>query len=429
MNRRLMRALCISCFLLGCVIFTSESQAITNANWWRGLQLNYNTPGARAMGMGGAFISLADDATAAVSNPAGLTILTKPEFSIEFKTISQEINIKNYATEGDSKDFDNSVFSPAFLSYVVPKENYTFCIYRHEVLNFKNDHETKDVTLTNFAGWLRPEKTESKMNVTNYGVGFGVKVHKTLSVGGSIAFSQYNIDARDDRTSAGVYDFSNANIVNQIVENSSDTAYSGTIGILYKPFSTLQIGAVYFKAPEFNTDTKQYVSFLAAGPPFYLNKVVDTTFKLPDYYGVGISYKFFKDALTLSYDAKRVMYSNMTDKVSIAIGSTSNLKEGDYTIDDGWEHHVGIEYAIPLKTSVLALRAGYFYEPDHLVRYTGGRTASADQEAETLRYPAGDSDSHYTFGVGFSAGSLSLDFAGNMSNQVQEYTVSCVLRF
>ena len=33
----------------------------------------------------GAFIGLADDATAAYTNPAGLTVLTKPEVSVEHK--------------------------------------------------------------------------------------------------------------------------------------------------------------------------------------------------------------------------------------------------------------------------------------------------------------------------------------------------------
>ena len=48
-----------------------------------GLQFNFGNPGARSLGMGGAFLGLADDASAAEANPAGLTILRKPEFSIE----------------------------------------------------------------------------------------------------------------------------------------------------------------------------------------------------------------------------------------------------------------------------------------------------------------------------------------------------------
>src|SRR5688572_23077717 len=48
-----------------------------------GLQFNFGNPGARSLGMGGAFLGLADDASAAEANPAGLTILRKPEVSVE----------------------------------------------------------------------------------------------------------------------------------------------------------------------------------------------------------------------------------------------------------------------------------------------------------------------------------------------------------
>ncbi|HEV8630583.1 MAG TPA: hypothetical protein VGV61_09730, partial [Thermoanaerobaculia bacterium] len=40
-------------------------------------------PGARSLAFGGAFAALADDATAAYANPAGLVQLTRPEISLE----------------------------------------------------------------------------------------------------------------------------------------------------------------------------------------------------------------------------------------------------------------------------------------------------------------------------------------------------------
>lgn len=49
------------------------------------LQFNFSDPGARSLGFGGAFIGLADDATAAFANPAGLVQLGKPEVSIEVR--------------------------------------------------------------------------------------------------------------------------------------------------------------------------------------------------------------------------------------------------------------------------------------------------------------------------------------------------------
>ncbi len=43
------------------------------------LQFSFSDPGARSMGLGGAFVALADDATAAFANPAGLVQLLRPE--------------------------------------------------------------------------------------------------------------------------------------------------------------------------------------------------------------------------------------------------------------------------------------------------------------------------------------------------------------
>src|SRR5574340_865677 len=40
------------------------------------IQLNLVNPGGKSLAMGGAFVALADDATAALANPAGLTQLT-----------------------------------------------------------------------------------------------------------------------------------------------------------------------------------------------------------------------------------------------------------------------------------------------------------------------------------------------------------------
>jgi hypothetical protein len=58
--------------------------------------------GARAMGMGGAFVALANDATASYWNPAGLAQLREAEFSLVHKT-----SRSNRASEG-FRAFDGS---------------------------------------------------------------------------------------------------------------------------------------------------------------------------------------------------------------------------------------------------------------------------------------------------------------------------------
>jgi long-chain fatty acid transport protein len=67
-----------------CLVAGSAS-AITTIEGNAGLQFSFNNPGARSLGMGGAFLALADDATAAYTNPAGLSHLSKPEFSMEYR--------------------------------------------------------------------------------------------------------------------------------------------------------------------------------------------------------------------------------------------------------------------------------------------------------------------------------------------------------
>ena len=72
-------ALLIEFCLLFFVPFVASGQ--TNDEGLAFLQLNFFNPGARALAMGGAFIAMADDATAAVANPAGLTTLNPPRYN------------------------------------------------------------------------------------------------------------------------------------------------------------------------------------------------------------------------------------------------------------------------------------------------------------------------------------------------------------
>ena len=84
-----MRKICF--FLAICVAVTVPLAAQnTDIESLAGLQFNFGNPGARSLGMGGAFLALADDASAAEANPAGLTILRKPEVSIEARNYQEQ---------------------------------------------------------------------------------------------------------------------------------------------------------------------------------------------------------------------------------------------------------------------------------------------------------------------------------------------------
>jgi hypothetical protein len=77
--------------------------------------------GARALGMGGAFLARADDATAASWNPAGLSYLRLPELSVVFvgsalDTVHREIDL------AITRDENGTSIAPDFIALTIPSE-------------------------------------------------------------------------------------------------------------------------------------------------------------------------------------------------------------------------------------------------------------------------------------------------------------------
>ena len=77
--------------------------------------------GARAAGMADAFVAVADDATAASWNPAGLVQLESPEFSWvgSFNAITEDFKADSSHPEFPSSHEDSSL-DVNFLSFVYP---------------------------------------------------------------------------------------------------------------------------------------------------------------------------------------------------------------------------------------------------------------------------------------------------------------------
>src|SRR2546423_8266904 len=125
-----MRKFCL--FLAISAAFTLQLAAQnTDIESLSGLQFNFGNPGARSLGMGGAFLGLADDASAAEANPAGLTILRKPEISVEGRNYEEQ---QLFSTSGTFPEVNRSAFTHysqrvdlTFASVVVPvKDRFTF---------------------------------------------------------------------------------------------------------------------------------------------------------------------------------------------------------------------------------------------------------------------------------------------------------------
>lgn len=376
------------------------------------LNFRFNSPGARANGMGGAFIGLADDATAAYTNPAGLTILTEPEVSIEQK-IGEYENIFTLYGPSNSQDFTETSSGFTFLSLVYQTEKATLSLYRHELINIHSEDD-----FDGYSNYVRMER--DIMAVTN-GVGLGFKVNNSLSLGGSIGFAQMRYYC-----TTGIY--SDATFSPPpgflIRIDGEDISTQLNLSLLWNPISNLNIGLVYRQGPEFKT-TYDSFDYDSINGSFDLEYTTKYTLKVPDVYGVGASYRF-NFGLTIAADVNYIEYSDLLKDFRFPDGSTSfgGINTNDFDVDDTFEIHVGIEYVLDIGSTPVAVRGGYTHKPEHRIHYTGPDSGWKSWA------PEGDDDNIFAVGLGsvFSKW-LQIDGAASFGDFEKEYIVSLVYRF
>ena len=128
------------------------------------IQFDFINPGARSLALAGAFIGLADDATAATTNPAGLQRLGRPEVSIEGRgwkfitdfvkggRLSGTVTGTGIDTTAGPLFADTSerVTGISFLSFVYPHGRWSIAGYRQEASRLKGSATTEGAFFTDF---------------------------------------------------------------------------------------------------------------------------------------------------------------------------------------------------------------------------------------------------------------------------------------
>jgi long-subunit fatty acid transport protein len=433
-----------------------------------GLQFNFGNPGARSLGMGGAFLGLADDASAAEANPAGLTILRKPEISVEFRNYVEQQTFSTTGTYPNITRTDFNHYSQrapiTFASAVYPYKNATFGAYYHEAL--RNAGAGQVVPIRNqFSGAVEADvpifylakngnapvtrdqciainvaaKDDfaclgytilpflSALDVTERTFGFAAAYKVgAFSFGGTVRYQRFNETAFTFRVTPE-FDFSSISVqaTSDVTSNDakakdvSDITFTG--GVKWTPNDRFSAGAVYkqgarYKAPTFaaNSDTN-----------FAFVKVSDTTFHIPDIFGAGVSVRPIP-VLTVNVDAVRVKYSNLVDNFT-SINEEIREIDNAYKAPDATELHVGAEYFFATKIP-LALRLGWWHDPAHSIEYSGPLTSPA-RVAAAILYPHGESQNHRSIGAGLAWPRFQVDAAYDTSPHYKVASVSMVARF
>lgn len=436
-----------------------------------GLQFNFGNPGARSLGMGGAFLGLADDASAAEANPAGLTILRKPEITIEGRNYQEQ---QVFTTSGTYPDIQRTAFShysqrvdATFASIVYPTKHLTFGVYYHEPL--RNEGTGKVVPVRNdFTGQVKTNvpnfflPTDGKGNATGgpitsaqcqtlrmkdpfscleytvlpflssvriqektFGLALAYKIGN-FSIGATARSQRFNETAftfrvtdTGDFSSISVQATSDITKNNEVAKDKTDLTFAG--GFKWAPSDKFSVGGAYKQGAKFVAPT--FASNAATN--FEFVKAADTTFHIPDVYGLGMSFRPIP-VLTINADAVRVKYSNLVDNF-VSINSSVRAIDKAYKAADALELHLGGEYFFSTKIP-FALRAGYWRDPEHAITYQGP-LKNFDEVAAALLFPATKSLNHISVGAGFAWPRFQIDAAYDRSKLYKVGSISMVTRF
>jgi long-chain fatty acid transport protein len=450
--------------LFGAGIFLAAAAAAhgqTNAEVNAGIQFNFSSPGARSLGLGGAFIGLADDATAAFTNPAGLIQLSKPEVSAEGRAsrFTSEFTDRGRGLGTPStRGVDNvsgivpntshdEINNLSFASFVYPRGRWAAAVYRQEAANFATSFKTQGIFAPNaFLARLFPISTALSLRIVNVGVSGALRVTDALSIGVGLSEYHFNLSSLTNRyftdsslpdnTPGSFYgppDYSASNVEFFQTLDGSDNGVAVNAGLLWKISSKWSAGVVYRQGPRFKFGTATTVG-ARVGPPLAGTLVASDTahFHVPDVYGAGVVFKP-ADAWTITVDYDRIRYSQLA-RGTIDIFDTMSMQDPftkDLAVDDGNEFHLGVEYVLTQLKYPLALRLGGWRDPAHKVRFNGAATdATMDPLPLSVLFRPGRVEGHASGGLGLVFGErFQLDAAYDYSRVVSIASLSGVFRF
>ncbi len=440
---RSVRAVLVVCLM--CAFGSAEvgAQAITS------LEFSFSNPGARSLGFGGAFIALADDATAAFANPAGLIQIAEPELSLEGRSWSYSTPYTSggrAAGEPTGRGIDTvavplraestaDLTGLSYVSFVYPRTRWSLAFFQHQLANFEFGLETQGLfgpfagVSDNFRSQIQTSRID--FEILTRGLALGFRAGDKLSLGFGLSRLDPSIlilgwDYLPDENTVESH-FSEASFLpgrlQQIVSVEADKPnWSLTAGFLWRMAELWNLGGLYRQGADFD-----YRLSLEAGPAntdfpagFRFLDSFEVTYSFPDVYGLGVSYRSRNGRWTGALEWRRVEYSTFLESLL-----PQQRDEGD-TLDDADEIHLGGEYAFFAGTSVLAVRLGIWHDPDHQIR------SEADPSEEpflTAILPTGDDELHLTGGFGIAFERLQIDLGIDLSERIDTASLSAIYSF
>jgi long-subunit fatty acid transport protein len=351
--------------------------------------------GARAVGMGGAFIAVADDATAASWNPAGLTQLKKPEISFAYSYFKRRDDFssrKHPETSGVQETTNNDL---NYASFVYPfklfDRNMTASLNYQLLYEFNRDIETSIFTKGIRSSDL-PRLGEQKVKFRQTGglkalsPAYAIDITPSFSLGITFNIWTDNLFWSNGWKSTETIetkayrggDFNSRGVLTKMTRSKDYDRYhdfSGfntNIGFLWKINSLVTLGGV-IKTP-FTADIKhervltKTVKTLGPGggiekTKWRLDENVDL--KMPLSYGLGLGLRF-SDRFSMSLDVYRTQWDHfkLEDGKDNRYNAVTGKRTYESSSDATNQVRLGGEYLFIFTRTVIPVRGGVFYDPE-----------------------------------------------------------------
>lgn len=399
------------------------------------IQFDFINPSARSLALGGAFVGLADDATAALVNPAGLIALTAKEVSLEgrYRRFAQPYltggrlsgSVTGFGQDTVSGPvFDNIVDHGAgasFVSFVYPRRKVRFAAFRHELMRVDQDFSSIGVFQNRgFENRDTGVTANRTMKIDSYGGAVGVELPRVW-LGAGILAQRFSLGFEFDRFVHPTNMYLAPDPTQQLFhfsQRGKDTAVGAVVGAMV-PLPRAKVGVSYKRGARFDFSSTASGLVVEGGP-----QTSTATFKVPDTFAVGVSTLTLDDRLLFTGEYTRVFHSQLRSDYVVALarqGESSN-RVANFTIDDASEVHLGVEYLIPV-ASRPGIRAGLWYDPDHSVHFRPSAANDLLDERLVAMLSSGKNLWHYTFG-GMLALHSSVDFSAAVDHSSRSTLVS-----
>jgi long-chain fatty acid transport protein len=435
-------------------------------------QFDFSLPGARSLGMGGSFIALADDATSAYSNPAGLIQLGRPEVSIEYRGWDFEATAidRGHAFGPPTglgldtvsglveRSFASRTSGVSFASLVYPKGKWAFGLFGHQFPEFETTKDIQGAFFNCSGGSLetdtmpfcqrlvdqtggvdrvQPKEQEIRIGLWSAGATLSYQVTPGLSVGLSGLYYSFSMDSvnRVFSTAApddlyGPKNPARLDIVS--TQKGDDHAFALNGGFRWA-FGPWVLAGAYRKGPAFHYD-----SSIVAGPahreacPDGVCSQQSVRFKVPDTFAVGLAFRPAPAwTLTLQYDF--VEFSDFLEQgqTSGLQGEAARVLDEGLKLDDAHRFRFGFEYLrVFAGSQVLALRGGVWHDSAHRAYFKSDRDTGLPYPQYALLFPRGSGQTHGSAGVGFVVQPhFQVDAAVDFSELYRTISVSTIWKF